>query len=243
MTKMNREANMVYFSEQLQASQGNLKETWATINKLVNKRCKTTHITAPEVDGQTIDDSVGMANSTNDFFSNVGDKLSKDIPNTENDLLNGDYDVNPSKATFLFTPIEPEQVMKAMGKFKTSQGHGLDQISSFFLKAGIPVRAEPLAELFNLSLSTGVFTDMWKMARIAPIHKADPTVNPLNYRPISVLPVLSRLHEKPVYDQLYDYLISNEMLFSQQSSFRKLHSALTCLLKCTNDWYLNIGSG
>ena len=64
-----------------------------------------------------------------------------------------------------------------------------------------------------------------------------------NYRPISVLPVLSRLFEKLVYDQLYNYLISNEMLFSRQSSFRKLHSVLTCLLKCKNDWYLNIDSG
>ena len=79
-TKMNREAKRVYFSEKLQASQGNLKETWATINKLVNKRSKTTNITALEVDGQTIDDSVGMANSMNDFFCNVGDQLSKDIP-------------------------------------------------------------------------------------------------------------------------------------------------------------------
>ena len=105
------------------------------------------------------------------------------------------------------------------------------------------ILAEPLAELFNLSLSTGLFPNLWKMARIAPIHKADATVERSNYRHISVLPVLSRLFEKLVYDQLYNYLISNEMLFSRQSSFRKLHSVLTCLLKCTNDWYLNIDSG
>ena len=158
-------------------------------------------------------------------------------------VLNGDYDINPTKATILSTPLESEQVITAMRKFKTSQGHGLDEISSFFLKAGMPILAEPLAELFNLSLSTGVFPDLWKIARIAPIHKADATLERSNYRPISVLPVLSRLFEKLVYDQLYNYLISNEMLFSRQSSFRKLHSVLTCLLKCTNDWYLNIDSG
>ena len=212
-TKMNRAAKMAYFSDKLQASQGDLKETWATINKLVNKRSNTTNITALEVDGQTIDDPVGMANSMNDFFSSIGVKLCNDIPNTENDLLNGDYDINPTAATFLFTPIESEQVIKAMRKFKTSQGQGLDEISSFFLKAGMPILAEPLAALFNLSLSNGVFPDLWKMARIAPIHKADATVKRSNYRPISVLPVLSRLFEKLIYDQLYNYLISNEMLF------------------------------
>ena len=189
-TRMNREAKTAYFSDRIQASQGDLKETWATINKLVNKRSKTTNIKALEVDSQNIDDPVGMANSMNEFFSNIGVKLCKDIPDTENDLLNGDYDINPTKATILFTPIESEQVITAM---------------------------------------------LWKIARIAPIHKADATLERSNYRPITVLPVLSRLFEKLVYDQLYNYLISNEMQFSRQSTFRKLHSVLTCLLKCTND--------
>ena len=88
---MNREVKTAYFSDKLQASQGDLKETWATINKLVNKRSKTTNITALEVDGQTIDDPVGMANSMNDFFSNICVKLCNDISDTGNDLLNGDY--------------------------------------------------------------------------------------------------------------------------------------------------------
>ncbi len=65
---MNREAKSAYFSDKFQASQGDLNETWATTNKLVNKRSKTTNIAALEEDGQTIDDPVGMANSMYDFF-------------------------------------------------------------------------------------------------------------------------------------------------------------------------------
>ena len=67
-TKINREANMAYILDKLQASQGDLKKTWATIDKLVNKRSKTTNITALEADGQTIDNRVGMAISINDFL-------------------------------------------------------------------------------------------------------------------------------------------------------------------------------
>ena len=59
----------------------------------------------------------------------------------------------------------------------------------------MPILAEPLAELFNWSLSIGVFPDLWKIVRIAPIHKADAIAERSNYRPISVLPVLSRLFE------------------------------------------------
>ena len=82
----------------------------------------------------------------------------------------------------------------------------MDEISSFFLKAGMPILVEPLAELFNLSLSSGVFPDMRKIARIAPNRKTDSTVERSNYRPISFLPVLSRLFEKLVYEQLYIYI-------------------------------------
>ena len=64
-----------------------------------------------------------------------------------------------------------------------------------------------------------------------------------NHRPISVLPVISKLFEKLVNDQYYNFLFSNHLLCSHQSSFRRLHTVLTCLLKCTNDWYLNTENG
>ena len=58
-----------------------------------------------------------------------------------------------------------------------------------------------------------------------------------------MLPVISRLFEKLIFDQLYDYLKRNQLIFLLQSAFRKLHSVLTCLLKSTNDWYLNTDKG
>ena len=79
-----------------------------------------------------------------------------------------------------------------------------------------------------------------RIARVAPIYKDGSEDENSNYRPISVLPIISRLFEKLVYDQFYGFLNVNKLLFSQQSSFRLLHSVLTCLLKCTNNWYLNL---
>ena len=127
-----------------------------------------------------------------------------------------------------------------MGKFKASQGSGLDGISSFFLKVGMPVLAESLSQLFNMSMFLGLFPDDWKIARVAPIYKDGSEDENSNYRLISVLPVISRLFEKLFYNQLYRFLNMNKLLFSQQSSFRLQHSVLTSLLKCTNDWCLNL---
>ena len=58
-----------------------------------------------------------------------------------------------------------------------------------------------------------------------------------------MLPVVSLFFEKLVYNQLCDYLGKNKMNFSEQSGFRALHAVVTSLLKCTNDWYLNIDEG
>ena len=82
-----------------------------------------------------------------------------------------------------------------------------------------------------------------KLARVVPIFKSGQSNDRSNYRPISVLPFLSRIFEKLIYNQLYDYLDKNRLLFSKQSGFRSLHSVVTCLLNCTNDWYINMDKG
>ena len=231
---MNKEAKRAYFMNKIHISEGNLKGTWETINKFVNKRSKTTNISSLTVDGNSVTDPVGIANSMNQFFCNVGDELSKDIPDAENSLLLGEHTINPSSATFIFAPVVSEQVALAMNKIKTSHGFGLDEISS---PGGTP------ESVFNLSMSAGVFPEQWKIARIAPIYKDGQSDIRSNYRPISVLPVISKLFEKLVNDQYYNFLVSNHLLYSHQSSFRRLLLVLTCLLKCTNDWYLNTENG
>ena len=67
--------------------------------------------------------------------------------------------------------------------------------------------------------------------------------DPNNYRPISVIPVVSKVFEKIVYNQLYHYLDSNKLLLGCQSGFRSLHSTLTALLEATDAWSVNIDNG
>ena len=105
----------------------NRKETWKTINKLVTKRLKATNISSLHVDGNSFIDPVGIANSMNQYFCNVGDELCKDIPDTDNGLLLGEYAINTSNATVIFTPVLSKQVALAINRFNTSNGFGLHQ--------------------------------------------------------------------------------------------------------------------
>ena len=91
---------------------------------------------------------------------------------------------------------------------KKSLGLGSDGIASNFLKiaTSLKVICNSICEIFNFSIYSSSFPDSLKIARVAPIFKGGKLDDRSNYRPISVLPVVSRLFEKLIYDQLYQCL-------------------------------------
>jgi hypothetical protein len=97
--------------------------------------------------------------------------------------------------------------------------------------------------IFNLSLSEGKFPIDWKKARVSPIFKSGNREECGNYRPISILSVISKIFEKIVFDQLSQYLITNKILTDYQSGFRKGYSTCSSLLRTTNEWLVNMDKG
>ena len=84
------------------------------------------------------------------------------------------------------------------------------------------------------------FPSEWKIARVVPLHKKGSRSDLDNYRPISILPVISKIFEKILYEQLYEYFTTNNLLSEQQFGFRRFHSTTTALLDCTDEWYVNM---
>ena len=99
------------------------------------------------------------------------------------------------------------------------------------------------AVVLNLSLKEGIFPNHWKNTRVPPIYKSGDKNEGGNYRPISLLSVVSKLFEKLVYKQVSNYLDDNKVLSCLQSDFRKGHSTCTSLLNTTNTWLVNMGRG
>ena len=111
---------------------------------------------------------------------------------------------------------------------KNSSGH--DGISLKLLKFLSPALIKPLTLIINQSLVTGIFPTKLKIAKILPTFKKDDVTILDNYRPISLLTSTSKLFEKIVFNQLYDYFHENQLFYSSQYGFRKLHSTeLTAL--------------
>ena len=118
-----------------------------------------------------------------------------------------------------------------------------DMIPSKLLKMAVSIVAPSLTAIFTKSIITGIYPIEWKTARVTPVFKKGVKSDLNNYRPISVIPAVSKVFEKIVYDQLYQYLNDNKLLSSCQSGFRSFHSTLTALLEATNSWSVNIDNG
>ena len=113
-------------------------------------------------------------------------------------------------------------------------------ISARLLRIAAPALAPSIAKLINLSLSTGKFLQRWKSAKVLPLFKGGDAHEPSNYRPISVLPFLSKIIERHLHDSLYAYLVDNNLIYSRQSGFRKRCSTETALIKIIDDLFFNL---
>ena len=240
---MNKQLKKHYYTNKISACKGNMKESWKTINEFLNKRSKSSNIDCLIENGSQTVHKKNISNTMNSFFCSVGKDLADKIDSSPNPLLSGDYDVNKNKAKFRFKTIKVQEIRDAFATVKTAKSFGTDNISSYFLKLALPFIGNSLAVLFNTAIETGQFPDSWKVARVTPIFKDGEKTNKSNYRPISVLPVISRLFEKLVTDQLYKHMDENGQFSNDQSGFLRLCSTVTCLLKNTDDWYNGLDLG
>ena len=131
--------------------------------------------------------------------------------------------------TFHLNNISEDNVLKVIKGIEISKAAGIDKFSGRFLKDGAEVLAKPISELCNLSISHSIFPNACKIAKLKPIFKKGKKTDPSNYRPISLLPIISKIIERIVHDQIYIFLSENSILYNYQSGFRKNHSTNLCL--------------
>ena len=196
VTSLNRQLKKQYFAQKFTNEEGNMKATWQIVDQLLNKRSKSTSINSLNADGREILQKDAIANSMDRYFCSIGNDLANEIPNTPNPLLNNEYTVNAHESTFRFSEISAHEVTQAMNQMKTPKCVGTDKISSYFLTLAIPYVSKSLAQLLKISTRNSIFPESWKTVRVTANFKEGDKGEPSNYRPNSVLPVLTRLFEK-----------------------------------------------
>ena len=127
-------------------------------------------------------------------------------------------------------PISINDIIPLISKLNTNKATGSDGISAQMLLLFGESAALPLKIIFNNILTTGIYPGIWKLANVTPIHKKNDKQLIKNYRPISLLPICSKIFEKIVFNSLYDFLNTNNLITKNQSGFRPADSTTNQLL-------------
>lgn len=202
-----------------------------------------------EVDNETSHSPIDIINKLNSYFANISDRLKASSPNNsqrKNDfqkLKNYIDNLIPENTNFKIPFMQENELITTIKKLDSTKATGLDGISAKILKLSVDIIAPSLVNIINLSIHNGQFPDTLKEAKILPIHKGGPKSDPSNYRPISILPTISKIIEKHVTKHMFGFLNKHKVLHKAQSGFRKKHSCNTALINLLDKWLKNIDKG
>ena len=136
---------------------------------------------------------------------------------------------------FTLRPVTLPELSKALSDLSSSKAVGIDGVPIDAVRKCFPVVGPHILHIINTSIATCIFPSSWKIASVVPLHKAGSRDSASNFRPISILSVLSKLTEKVICGQLLSYLTANELLSSSQYAYRAHHSTEDALLDMI-DW-------
>ena len=222
-----------YYLQKFDQCSGDIKMTWKYLNMLIKAKKSKPKIVLTEDDRDIVDDEV-VAHKFNNYFSNVATELDDKIPQPIVSPLQ--FMSEPNQSTFFALPTNAHEVSKVISTFK-NKASDLETVPVFIFKTLKDMLSPHIAHLFNKSLNTGVFPDCLKLAKIIPIFKAGDTKLMKNYRPISMLPFLSKLFERLMYSRLVTFLEKYNILSNEQFGFRKNSSTSDAVVEFLDNAY------
>ena len=193
---------------------------------LCKKRKKVNFPEFFKIDNTVVTDTTNIADKFNFFFANIGQNLAKEI--CVPSMINfKNYLLNQNDNNFTFKLIGEDFVRKLIDDLDSKNSTGCDGLSNTLLKAIKLNLVEPITLIVNQMLTTGIFPDKLKNSKShIPLFKKGDKSMFSNYRPISLLPSISKLFEKVIYQQLYKYFEDSNLFYQSQYGFRKGHSTV-----------------
>ena len=163
-----------------------------------------------------------MANAFNQYLTSISAPTTSDnVDSTEFETLLSEFTESRSFNTpplFVIPPITGSIVEQDLRTISLNKATGLDGISIRLLKSALPAISPSLENIYNASISSGIFPDAFKKAKVTPVHKKESTHQRGNFRPISVLPILSKPLERHVSLAFHEHLKTNKLLYNKNKS-------------------------
>ena len=175
-----------------------------------------------KVNSELTSDQTLITNGFANFFTEIVPKLKKLLlPLNSVIWRKGAECENFTFRTFKFRYVSVLSVQKHLKNLQRAKACDLDQLPQNLLKDAANEITPSLTYITNFSLTTSTVPADWKMAKVSPIYKSGSTTELENYRPISVLPIVSKIMEREVHRQLYEFLDETKLVFKHQFGFQK----------------------
>ena len=221
----------------LHENRKNMRETWNILRESTGKVIdKNSSIRELNVNGDIISNKKDIASKMNDFFTSVAQQITENINPSMKDPIEN---VPNLDSELVFSGVSQREIIKLVNSMESKRSTDVFGISNFLLKKVIDLVAFPLCHIFNLSIRSGIIPTKLKQAKVIPIYKMKGMPNaqdtlPTNYRPISLLPIFSKILEKIIAKQLTEYLNENDILFHHQYGFQAKKSTIHPMVHLLN---------
>ena len=232
---MKRKLKRLFFQSLITEANGDSSKLWKAIKRLLKNAENRYQINS--IDDDT--DPLQIVNNLNEFFVNVG-------PNLANAIGTSGIDLNLNEPNIAFLELEQtneEEVMKLLMSIGDGKATGEDGIPVRFLKSCNNTVVPLITHIINCTITQSKIPNEWKQAVVIPLFKDGDKNCSSNYRPISILPAISKILEKVVHNQVYTHLSTYNLLSEAQFGFRKNHSTATCILRLLDTIYTGMENG
>ena len=230
-----RDAKREYFNK-LVENNTNTKQLWTAINELTRGPKSKISTSIPQ--------SLSAETFNNYFLSSASNLASENHPFKSPDnsyicsetLIEFCQQHTNGNLQFKIPFIATFEVVKYLSALPNKKSTGSDTLNTNLLKIALPYIYETLTYIFTLCIDQNYFPRLFKTAKVIPLPKCKDTSQLNNYRPISLLPVISKILEKHIHIHLSKHLENQSLFHSLQSGYRSKHSCSTSLAQLTNTW-------
>lgn len=203
------------------------KASWQIIKNINNDVSHKNDINTIISDGKIYSEPNTIANEFNKFFINISNNSNPLSELTTYNHYESSLKHYPN--SIYLTPVHKDDILKIIASLKNTNSTGYDDINTKILKLCSTSISEPLAHIINLSLYHGVFPDRLKLSIVKPLFKKGDKTDFNNYRPITLIPILSKVFEKAIHVRIYNFFTKYQILKSEQFGFTKNKSTtLAC---------------
>ena len=211
-----QEVKRQFISKQIDDSDNKTKAIWQAIRKELKggKDINETSITIPPGD-------------LNKFFCEIAENISQNIPGPKQQPKS--YMTHNQSCSFYLSPVTTTEVTTIINELKDKATSDYYGMTMFLVKKVRDIIAEPLADAINHAFTIGVYPPELKIARVVPVHKSGDINCPTNYRPISILPLLSKIFETALKNRMVKYLEERNIISDAQHGYRTGRSTVTAL--------------